>query len=54
MPLSQLKSPEDLERFLLDNEGIAPRDLVPLPFPYQDWKDDPIPELTEDQRGRFE
>ena len=54
MPLEQLKSPEDLERFLLDNEGIAPHDLVPLPSPYEDWKDDPIPELSEDQRKRYE
>ena len=54
MPLEQLKSPEDLERFLLDNEGIAPHDLVPLPSPYEDWKDDPIPELSEDQRERYE
>jgi Fe-S oxidoreductase len=54
MPLEQPKSPEDLERFLLDNEGIAPHDLVPLPSPYEDWKDDPIPELSEDQRERYE
>jgi Fe-S oxidoreductase len=53
-PLEQVRSPEDLERFLLDNEGIAPHDLVPLPFPYEEWKDDPIPQLTEDQLERYE
>jgi len=54
MPFSQVKTPEDLERFLLENDGIDPNDLVPLPFPYQDWKDEPIPTLTEDQLSRYE
>lgn len=54
MPLPSLKSPEDVERFLAENEGVDVNHLVPLPFPYQDWKDEPIPSLTEEQRGRYE
>ena len=54
MPLQQLKNPEDLERFLLENEGIEPNDLVPLPAPYEDWKDEPIPSLTDEQLERYE
>jgi Fe-S oxidoreductase len=49
-----VKSPDDLERFLLENQGIDPADLVPLPHPYEDWKDEPIPPLTDDQLERYE
>jgi Fe-S oxidoreductase len=54
MSLPQVKSPEDLERFLDENEGLDVKDLVPLPHPYEDWEDEPIPALTEEQRGRME
>ena len=54
MPLGRINSPEDLERFLLENEGQDVNKLVPLPFPYQDWKDEPIPTLTEEQLERYE
>ena len=54
MPFRQVTSPEGLERFLLENQGIEPHDLVPLPYPYQDWKDQPIPELSEAQLERYE
>ena len=54
MSLPPLKSAEDLERFLDENEGLDVEDLVPLPYPYQDWEDEPIPPLTEEQRGRYE
>ena len=54
MPFREIKGPDDLERFLLENQGIKPDDLVPLPSPYDDWKDEPIPELTEEQLERFE
>jgi len=54
MPLPNLKSPEDLERFLDENEGLDVNQLVPLPYPYQDWEDEPIPALTEEQRSRYE
>jgi len=48
------KSPGELDRFLDANEGLDVKDLVPLPYPYQDWEDEPIPPLTEEQRGRYE
>ena len=51
-PLPQ--SPKDLERFLDENEGLDVKDLVPLPHPYEDWEDEPIPALTGDQRARLE
>ena len=54
MAFPQLKNKEDVERFLIENEGLDGDQLVPLPPPYQDWKDKPIPELTEDQRQRYE
>jgi len=43
-----------LARFLAENEGCDPAELIPLPFPYEDWRDEPIPELTEEQRSRIE
>jgi len=54
MPLPNVKNQEDLERFLDKNEGLDVKDLVPLPHPYQDWEDEPIPALTEEQRSRYE
>jgi Fe-S oxidoreductase len=54
MPLRQLKGAEDLEHFLTENEGVDVNQLVPLPFPYEDWKDEPIPALTDEQLGRYE
>jgi len=54
MPYRQVRGPEDLEHFLLENQGIEPDQLVPLPYPYQDWKDQPIPELSEAQLERYE
>ena len=45
---------EELSRFLTEHEGMDPKELVPLPFPYEDWEDTPIPELSEDQRSRIE
>jgi Fe-S oxidoreductase len=54
MPLPSLKSQEDLDRFIAENEGLDPEKLVPLPHPYEDWKDEPIKPLTQEQRSRFE
>ena len=45
-----LKSQEDLDRFIAENEGLDIGRLVPLPAPYGDWEDKPIASLTEDQR----
>ena len=54
MPLPHLKSQEDVDRFIVENEGLDINQLVPLPPPYEDWKDQPIGRLSEDQRGRIE
>ncbi len=43
-----------LAGFLAENEGCDPASLVPLPFPYEDWRDEPIPPLSDDQRSRIE
>ncbi len=43
-----------LARFLAENEGCDPARLVPLPFPYEDWRDEAIPPLTPSQRERIE
>ena len=42
--------PEDVIRQMQENRTLDVNRLVPLPFPYQDWKDDPIPEMTEERR----
>jgi Fe-S oxidoreductase len=47
------KSPAEVDQFLDKNEGLDPEQLVPLPHPYEDWKDTPIPPLTDDQKSRF-
>lgn len=45
---------EELSDFLAENEGVDVSQLVPLPFPYEDWEDQPIPVLTEAQLIRIE
>jgi Fe-S oxidoreductase len=54
MSIPQPQTKEEMERFLEENEGLDVSQLVPLPHPYEDWKDDPIPPLTEDQQSRLE
>jgi Fe-S oxidoreductase len=49
-----LKSQEEVDRFIAENEGLDLDRLVPLPHPYEDWEDKPIPALSEDQRARIE
>ena len=43
---------------LINCEGqvvkLNPDEYIPLPYPYEDWKDKPITELTDDQKGRLE
>jgi len=46
--------PRDVDKFLAENEGFDVKKLVPLPFPYEDWKDEPIPPLSPEQLERFE
>ena len=50
MPFTPPQSPAEVERFLSKNEGLDVKNLVPLPPPYDDWEDQPIPELTEERR----
>ena len=49
-----LKSQEEVDRFIAENEGLDLDRLVPLPHPYEDWEDKPIPALSEEQRARIE
>jgi Fe-S oxidoreductase len=46
--------PEDVIRQMEEDRSLDVGRLVPLPFPYQDWKDEPIPAMSEEQRQRFE
>ncbi len=48
-----IRTPEDLERLLAADEPVDVDRLVPLPFPYEDWRDEPIPELSDDQKSRI-
>jgi Fe-S oxidoreductase len=45
---------EDIVALLEQDHTLDVDRLVPLPAPYEDWKDAPIPALSEEQRGRFE
>jgi len=54
MQFSDLKSREDLQRFLETNEGLDVGQLVPLPHPYEAWEDQPIGTLTDEQKQRYE
>jgi len=54
MASPQFKNAEEVQRFLDENEGLDIEELVPLPYPYHDWKDKPITPLTDSQRERFE
>jgi Fe-S oxidoreductase len=45
---------EDVIALMEDDHRLDVEDLVPLPPPYDDWRDTPIPALTEAQRQRFE
>ena len=51
---TMIRSRNDLEIFLADNDGVDVNQLVPLPFPYEDWHDEPIPRLTAEQASRIE
>jgi Fe-S oxidoreductase len=54
MALEQLKTKDEVESFIEDNLGRDIEELVPLPYPYQDWRDEPISQLSGDQRSRIE
>ena len=44
-----LKSQAEVDRFIVENEGLDIGKLVPLPHPYEEWKDKEIKSLTESQ-----
>ena len=48
------KSPQDVDRFLEEHGGLDVDRLLPLPAPYEDWRDTAIPALTAEQQGRYE
>lgn len=50
----RIRSKEEMARFLEENEGVDVSRLVPLPFPYEDWRDNPLSELKESQLERIE
>ncbi len=52
--MATAERPEDVIRRMEEDKRLEIGELVPLPHPYQDWVDEPIPQLTEDQRGRLE
>ena len=48
------ETPDDIIHRMENDKALDVDALVPLPFPYEDWKDTPIPTLSDEQRGRFE
>jgi len=46
--------PEDVIALVEKNGHLDVDALLPLPHPYEDWRDAPIPALSEEQRSRFE
>ena len=49
-----IQRPEDVIRLIEEGSPLDVNQLVPLPHPYEEWTDSPIPALSEDQRGRYE
>ncbi len=45
---------KDLESFLTTSQPVDIDRLVPLPFPYEDWHDEPIPPLSTEQARHIE
>ncbi|MBP1634219.1 MAG: Fe-S oxidoreductase [Acidobacteria bacterium] len=47
-------SAREADAFMDEHQGLDVDALLPLPHPYDDWRDTAIRPLTEDQRGRYE
>ena len=47
-------TPDDIIHLMEKEQTQDVDTLVPLPFPYEDWKDEPIPTLSDEQRSRIE
>jgi Fe-S oxidoreductase len=48
------RNQEELASFLAEHEGLDMNRLVPLPHPYEAWRDEPITSLTAEQLTRLE
>ena len=48
------KTPDDIIHMMEKDTTLDVDALVPLPSPYESWKDTPIPTLSDEQRSRFE
>ena len=48
------QTPDDIIHMMEKDQTQDVDELVPLPFPYEDWKDTPIATLSDEQRVRFE
>lgn len=48
-----IRTREELAEFLERYEGVDVSALLPLPHPYEDWADEPIPSLSESQAERI-
>jgi Fe-S oxidoreductase len=51
---ARFRNCSEVERFLTEYHGIGVDDLLPLPPPYDTWKDTEIPPLTPEQQARYE
>ena len=51
---SSHQTPDDIIHLMEKEQTQDVDTLVPLPFPYEDWKDTPIPTLSDEQRERNE
>jgi Fe-S oxidoreductase len=50
----EFRTPGDVDLFLESHHGLPVDALLPLPAPYDTWRDTEIPSLTADQQGRYE
>ena len=52
--LEQMNSIEDFSKLDGNIAALNPENYMKLPYPYEDWVDPPIKDLTDDQKNRLE
>ena len=54
MKNNKMKSIKDFSKVEEQLVNLNPDEYIKLPHPYEDWVDEPIKELTDDQKNRLE
>ena len=54
MKEDKIKSIKDFTKIKDQITYLNPAEYIKLPYPYEDWVDEPIKELTDDQKNRIE